>query len=178
MLSVYQSITLAAHIHHASHMVIKKHYKVDKWEHEGSKSLSLSFSCSLSRAALVFWDWAISLVGVSLRYISPEHFLSLLTSSFTLKLRPQLPSNIQTHLYWYNTHNTDKPFLEDRCIWFVNRTRFIWKIVWVSRFTLFPLYIHHLHVYCILCFVSYIFNCILYCIEEVHLPPYINYLSL
>lgn len=110
MLLVYQSIILAAHIHHASHMVIKKHHKVDKWEHEGTKSLSLSLSCSLSKAALVFWDWAISLVWVSFRYISPEHFLSSL-SSIPLKLRPQLPFNIQAHImHQHNTHNKDNFF--------------------------------------------------------------------
>lgn len=133
MLFVYQSIILAAHIHHASHMVIKKHYKVDNWEHEGTKSLSVSLSCSLSRAALVFWDWVISLVGVSLRYISPEHFLSSL-SSIPLNLRPQLPSYIHICIdIIIITQATPSLSLVTICIWFVNQNKFIWKIMCVPH---------------------------------------------
>lgn len=75
-------------------------------------NLSLSLSCSLSRAALLFWEWAISLVRVSLRYISPEHFLS---SSCPLSHRSSdlsSPQHTSKHVKQHKRHITGNSFSE------------------------------------------------------------------
>lgn len=115
-------------------------------------NLSLSLSCSLSRAALLFWEWAISLVRVSLRYISPEHFLS---SSCPLSHRSSdlsSPQHTSKHVKQHKRHITGNSFSELGDIMHlisVNQDKFSRNRVCVTRFTCFTLFFFYSTCMCI-----------------------------